>query len=200
MHREPAVSPVVGVILTVCIVILLVSLILAYLLGYLNAFTPANRLAPPLIQVTSVLHTTAAGTMKDASRVFIQNKDSVEFKNRDLMAEFYKGHEKLYARIFTLHGADFIPSHHFGVSTMGGAGCSKEYFSPGEMIEINLKDGYYAPGDLVELRIYQRSSDTSCTPLTGNVGDDEYMQDWLKENYYSEHKGYRIISQHQFRA
>ncbi len=200
MHREPAVSHVVSTIFLVVIVVGIIAVILAFLLGFLTALTPASRLAPPLIQVTSVIHTTASGTMKDASRVFIQNKDSTEFKNRDLMAEFYKGREKLYARIFTLHGADFIPSHHFGVSTMGGAGCSNDYFSPGEMIEINLKDGYYAPGDLVELRIYQRSSDISNIQLTGNVGDDKYMQEWLKENYYSDHKGYRIISQHQFRA
>ena len=200
MRKEAGVSPTIAAFLMVALLIIVFALLWSHLSGMLHLFDYEDHLAPPLIQVTSVFHTTPSGSMQDASRVTIQNTYTVEYKNRDLMAEFYKNHEKLYARIYTLHGEDFIPSHHFGVATIGGSGCRGDYFSPGEMIGIDLTDGYYTPGDLVELRIYQKSTDTSCTSLTGNIGDDEYMQDWLKENYYLDHKGYRIISQHQFRA
>ena len=176
------------------------SIIVPLPFGMLQMPKFSDELAPPLIEVTSVLHTTASGSTQQASRIFIRNTHSVEYKNRDLMAEFYKNNKKLYARIYTLHGVGFIPTHHFGVSTIGGAGCRDDYFSPGEEIEINLKDGYYAPGDLVELRIYQKSGDTSYLPLIGNLLDSHYMDEWLGENFYSEHKGYRLISQHRYRS
>jgi len=199
MHKEPGDSSTTGVIILVAVVVILAAIILISLFC-LFSFSSTDHLAPPLIQVTSVLHTTESGAMKYASRVNIQNTHTIEYKNRDLMAEFYKNHKKLYARIYTLHGADFVPSKHFGVATIGGEGCSGDFFSPHEMIGIDLTNGYYVPGDLVELRIYQKCSDSSQTPLTGNLLHKDYMQDWLGENFYSEHKGYRIISQHTYKA
>jgi hypothetical protein len=74
------------------------------------------------------------------------------------------------------------------------------YFSPGEKIEINLKNGRYRPGDQVELRIYEKSGDSSFTPIMGDITDSGYMQEWIEENFYSKHPGYRIISQHSYRA
>jgi hypothetical protein len=138
--------------------------------------------------------------MKLASRVFITNTHSVEYKNRDLMAVFLRNGKELYAEIHTLHGEGFIPTQHFGVSTIGGSGCRGEYFSPGEKIEINLKNGYYAPGDLVELRIYQKSTDTSLTPFIGTPKYIDEMNEWAEENFFSNHPGYRIISQHKVTA
>lgn len=199
MHKEPGDCSTTGVIILVAVTVILVAIVLLFLLSFLS-FVSHDQLAPSIIQVTSVLHTTPSGTMNDASRVNIQNKGTVEYKNGDLMAEFYNGHEKLYAKIYTLHGTDFIPTRHFGVATIGGTGCRGDFFSPNEEIGIDLTNGYYRPGDLVELRIYQKSNDNSMTPLTGNLLHSDYMQDWLKENFYSDHTGYRIISQHQFRA
>lgn len=200
MGREPAVSPVIGVILIVLLVVIIIAIFCLFLFGMLHMPEFCDKLAPPLIVVTSVLHTTPSGHTQQASRVFIENTNAIEYKNRDLMAEFFKNRKKLYARIYTLHGTDFIPTQHFGVATIGGSGCRDDYFSPGERIEINLKDGYYGPGDLVELRVYQKTSDMSLTPLTGNLLHWDYIQDWLGENFYSEHRGYRIISQHQYQA
>lgn len=197
MPRECGVSPVIGCLLLVALVfILALILFLAYLGMFSNLFGPF-ALAPPLIKVTSVLHTTPQGAMKLASRVFIENTNMVEYKNRDLMAVFLRNGEELYAVINTLHGEGFIPTQHFGVSTIGGSGCRGEYFSPGEKIEINLKNGYYAPGDQVELRIYQKSGDRSMSPFIGNPANMRDMNEWVEENFYPEHPGYRIISQHK---
>ena len=138
--------------------------------------------------------------MKLASRVFIENTNTADYKNRDLMAVFLRDGKELYAEIHTLHGEGFIPTQHYGVSTIAGSGCRGDYFSPGEKIEINLKNGYYAPGDEVELRIYQKSGDTSLTPFIGNLVNSHDLNEWVEENFYSEHPGYRIISQHKVTA
>jgi hypothetical protein len=140
--------------------------------------------------------------MKLASRIVIQNTGTKEYRNRLLQAKFYCNNKKLYAFINTLHGEDFIPSQHFGVSTIGGSGCRGEYFSPGEMILIDLKDGYYAPGDLVELRIFQNSSGYSyrTAPITGSLTDKKYMKEWLDENVFFSGQGYHILSQDRVKA
>jgi hypothetical protein len=196
MQREYGISPVIATLLIVLIGCVIAMILLLAYLGMLNGFFSSFALAHPLIKITSVLHTTPQGTMKLASRIFILNTDTVEYKNRDLMAVFLKNGEELYARIHTLHGEEFIPTQHCGVSTIGGSGCRGEFFSPGEMIEINLKNGYYAPGDQVELRVYQKSSDTSFTPFIGNPARLHDLQEWALENFHSAHPGYRIISQH----
>ena len=141
-------------ILLIALVIFIGAILLAYCLGFLLGFFGEHPLAPPLFKVTSIVHTSPSGTMNLASRVFIENSVMTEFRNRDLMAEFYRNDKELYAKIYTLHGEGFVPTQHIGVATMGGSGCRGEYFSPGEKIEINLKNGQYHPGDKVELRIY----------------------------------------------
>lgn len=153
MDSDNADSPVIGIILIIALLFILFLILLLYLTGMLSGFYGQVTLAPPLIQVTSVLHYTPDGEMKLASRVAIMNTDTKEYKNRDLIAVFYRNKKKLYAVINTLHGEGFIPTQHFGVSTISGSGCKGEYFSPGEGILIDLKNGYYAPGNLVEMRV-----------------------------------------------
>lgn len=199
MERDPAVSSVHGNLLMVIIVVIIAAILLLYVMGMMDGLGGTRTLAPPLIQITAVFHT-KQGVMNLASQVAIENKYTVEYPNKDLQAEFLCNGKQLLANIFTLHGPGFIPTHHFGVSTIGGAGCSGDYFSPGEKILIDLKNGYYRPGDTVELRIYQRSDDTSVAPITGLITDDSYMEEWKKKNLYSERKGYRLISQHRFAA
>ena len=199
MERDPAISSVHGGMLMVAVVVILSILVLLIVMGMMGVFGGSNTLAPPLIQITVVNHT-QHGVMNLASRVTIENKHTVEYPNKDLQAEFLCNGKELLANIFTLHGPGFIPSHHFGVSTIGGPGCSGDYFSPGERILIDLKNGYYRPGDTVELRIYQRSGDTSVAPITGLITDHSYMEEWQEENLYSQRKGYRLISQHRFVA
>lgn len=200
MRQEDGDSPVLGHVLIIGLVIILGAILLLAYLGMLNGFFSSFALAPSPIQITSVLHTTPQGAMKLASRVFVKNTNTVEYKNGDLMAVFLRNGEELFAEIHTLHGEGFIPTQHYGVSTIGGSGCRGDYFSPGEMIEINLKNGYYAPGDEVELRIYQRSSDTKMVPFIGNPVNMNDMSEWVNENLHPGHPGYRIISQHKVKA
>ena len=200
IDRDNGDSHVIGEFILIAVGIILAGILLLYCLGMLNGFFPRSALAPPYIKIISVLHTTPQGNMNLASRIFIENTGTKEYNNRNLAAVFLKNGEEQYAVINTLHGEGFIPTEHFGVATIGGSGCRGEYFSPGEMIEINLKDGLYKPGDEVELRIYEKSADTALTPIIGSVVDKQYMQDWVEENFFSKHPGYRIMSQHKYTA
>jgi hypothetical protein len=200
MRKDLADSPVISSILMIAILLILFILLLLAFLSLFGGLNGSGALAPPLIKVTDVYHNTTGGTYNFASRVVIENTCTTEYSNQDLMAVFFCNDEELYAVINTLHGEDFIPSHHFGVSTIGGSGCRGQYFSSGEKILVDLKNGYYEPGSLVELRIYQRSTDTRVAPITGSLLDTRYMTGWLQENVYSTKKGYRLISQHKYTA
>lgn len=196
MAQDPAVSSVHGNLLMVAIAVILAFLVLLLALAMLSGLWGSHCPAPPLIQITEVFHT-EQGKMNLASRITIENRHCVEYRNRDLKAVFFRNGEELFARINTLNGYDFIPTQHFGVSTIGGAGCRNDFFSPGEKILIDLKNGYYRPGDRIELRIYQRSADSRPAPITGDLTDWGYISEWLDENVHSEKSGYRLISQHQ---
>lgn len=200
ISRDPADSNTTGHILLIALAVFLGMILLVFCLALLSGFFEGLSLAPPLFKVTSVIHTSPSGTMNLASRIFIENTVMTDFKNRDLMAEFYRNGKELYAKIYTLHGEGFIPTQHIGVATMGGSGCRGEYFSPGEKIEINLKNGQYYPGDMVELRIYEKTGDTASAPILKSVADPTYLDEWVREYFYPDHKGYRIISQHKVRA
>ncbi|MDD1723845.1 MAG: type IV pilin N-terminal domain-containing protein [Methanospirillum sp.] len=196
MTREHAVSHVQGVLLMVCITVLLFLLIMAFLLGFLPLVRYDNTLAPPLIKIIAINHHGA----KLEGHVTIQSFSSVNLNNDDLQAILYANKKKVLANIFTLHGTDFIPTHHFGVKTISGSGCREKYFSPGEIIVIDLKNGYIKPGDSIELRIYQKSDDKSITPVRGNILDDAYMAEYVSENIFSPLQGYRLYSQHWYIA
>ncbi|HWQ66120.1 MAG TPA: hypothetical protein VN372_04535, partial [Methanospirillum sp.] len=193
-------SPIIGVILIIAIILILFVILFLALSGFFDGFFQQGTLAPCLIRVSSVMHTTTSGTMNNASRVVLENCCSTEFLNDDLQAVFLKNGESLLANIYTLHGEGFIPTRHLGVSTIGGAGCRGLYFSPGEKIQIDLKNGYYAPGDEVEVRIYKRSAGQCIAPFTGQLTDSRYTKEWLDENIFGIRDGYRIISQHRYTA
>lgn len=202
MKKNNGESQIYSIFLIILIMILLFFVILSYCLGFFNRFFEQPTLAPAIIQVISVSHIFGHGSTNLASRVSIQNMGRIEYRNRDLQAVFFRNEKKLFAIINTLHGENFVPTQHFGVSTMGGSGCRGEFFSPGEKILIDLKNGYYAPGDRVEVRIYQRNSGSSPTsyPITGLLTDSGFMKSWLDENIYSSRPGYHLLSQHRFSA
>lgn len=195
MTREHAVSQVQGVLLMVVITVLLFLLIAAFLMGYFP-LARHEPLAPPIIKIIAVNHYGA----KLEGKITIRSFSSGDLINDDLQAILYANGKKVLANIHTLHGAGFIPTHHYGVKTISGSGCKELYFSPGETIVIDLKNGYIKPGDSLELRIYQKSDDDSMTPLRGDLLDDAYMADYISENVFNSLQGYRLYSQHWYTA
>ena len=194
--KDHAFSEVHSQFLMVALIILTFLFIFAYFMGYLNLNLFSNALAPPNIKIISINH----GGAKLEGQVTIRSFASEELSNRDLQAVLYINGKKVIACIHTLNGHNFIPTHHFGVKNIGGSGCSGDFFSPGESIVIDLKNGYIRPGDVVELRIYRRSNDSSMLPIQGNLLDRKYVNDYLDENVYGSLKGYRLFSQHRYTA
>jgi|GEM_PF-467849 len=184
-----------GTILMVAIAVLLGILLLALFLGLFSPNHFNQSLAPEIIKIIGINH----GGSKLESRVTIRSFAAEELENDTLMAIIRVNGEKLLARILTLHGTDFIPTHHYGVKTIGGSGCRGHLFSPRETIVIDLKNGYIRPGDVVELVIYKKSDDTSAYPV-GNLLDEKYMERYQEEYIFHHIPGYRIYSQHQYTA
>ncbi|MCU0631656.1 MAG: type IV pilin [Methanolinea sp.] len=142
-------------ILMVAIAILLAALVL------LMVFVPQFNMSvfsstPSFLEIKSIRHESESGAMNYDSRVTLYHNGTLSYKNADLYAVFYCNQEKLPCVIETLNGFNFIPTHHFGVQTLAGLGCSGMFWNPCEKIAIDFTDGTFHPGDLVTVEIYQR--------------------------------------------
>ncbi|WP_243669537.1 type IV pilin N-terminal domain-containing protein [Methanoculleus chikugoensis] len=116
---ETALSDTHGVFLMVAITVILAAIVLLMLLSMLP---PAGSLAepqPPII-ITEISHVNAgAGALTYASRVTLKNNSSTTYENDCLRAVFYVNGYKACI-VQTLNGHLLIPSHHYGVKTLGG--------------------------------------------------------------------------------
>lgn len=153
---EGAVSHLVGVLLLVALTILLAALVL--LLLQLPSFDLRNLTEPSFLEIRDILHENENGIVNFDSRVILYHNGTVNLNNSCLRAEFYRNGTRIYAPIDTLHGEDFIPTHHNGVQTMGGLGCKGPTWIPGEKISIDFTDNTYRPGDRVRVDIFNKTS------------------------------------------
>ena len=152
---DRAVSPVLGVILLVAIVILLAALL--FLLIHIPSFD-LSRIGktPSFIEITGIYHE----NQNYDSRVVLIHNGTEDLNNSRLWAEFYRNGTKIPAVIETINGHDFVGSHHNGVQTMGGLGCSGPTWCPGEKISIDFTDATFHPGDQVRVDIFIRPKNT----------------------------------------
>jgi len=195
MRYDEADSSSHGNILLVAIVIIAGVLLLAFLLGFLNFFPGDDSLAPPIIQIIGVNHGT-----KFESQVTIRSFVKEDLENDKLRAKIFVNDEELLACIYSLNGHNFIPTHHYGVKYIGGSGCKGLYFSYKESIVIDLKNGYIKPGDEVVLYIYQKyDGDISC-PIPTKLLNRKYMEKYLDEFVFKGMEGYRLYSEHRYKA
>jgi hypothetical protein len=194
MRYDEAESTTHGNILMVVIVVIIAAIILALLLGFLPVQNNES-LAPPYIQIISVNHGT-----KYESQIAIRSFAQEELENDKLRAKIFVNDEELLACIYTLHGYNFIPTRHYGVKYIGGSGCKGTYFSPRESIVIDLKNGYIHPGDEVTLYIYQKYDGNVVCPLPGNLLNWKYMERYVQEYVFQDMEGYRLYSEHRYKA
>lgn len=154
--KDSALSPQIGTILMVAIVLILAALVLLLAPSLpewnLSIFTPE----PSFIEIKVIHHKSETGAMIYDSRVTLYHNGTLMYANNDLYAVFYKNQQKLPCIVETLNGHLFIPTHHFGVQTLGGAGCQGTYWSPKEKIALDFSDGTFHPGDQVTVEIYQK--------------------------------------------
>ena len=139
----------------VVITILLLAILAAMLYGFLNFGMPAPSPTPSFLEIKSIRHESESGPMNYDSRVTLYHNGTIKYKNRDLYAVFFRNQEQVPCSIGTLNGYDFISTHHYGVQTLAGAGCSGEWWSPYEKIAIDFTDGTFHPGDRITVEVYQ---------------------------------------------
>jgi hypothetical protein len=149
------VTPVQGVILMVAVTVVLAAIVLAALFWLPHLCDP---FPPTVFRVLAVHHQNEAGTaLNYDSRVLMENAGSERYLNGDLAARFYADDVPLNCVVETLHGADFVPTHHNGVERMQGQGCSGLHWDPGERILVDLRDGSYRPGQVARLDIVDKN-------------------------------------------
>jgi hypothetical protein len=156
---DRAVSQVLGVFLLVAIVILLAALL--FLMIHLPSFDISEiGKTPSFIEIRRFYHENEDGHLNYDSRLILIHNGTGDYNNSRLWAEFYRNGTKLPAVIETMNGHDFVGSHHDGVQTMGGLGCSGPTWCPGEKISLDFTDGTFHPGDQVRIDIFIRPGDT----------------------------------------
>lgn len=138
--------------------IIMILAIFVLLLFHLPSFDFTRPDAPSILQIRGVYHVNEYGYLNYDSRVILVHEGDARYENRDLFAEFYRNGEKLSCCILTMNGCDFISTHHFGIQTMGGTGCSGSYWYPNEKIALDFTDFTFRPGDLIRMDIFQRPS------------------------------------------
>lgn len=140
----------------VAITVLLAALII--LMFHLPDFTNPVRPTPSFLEISNVYHTDEHGILNYDSRVILLHNGSERLENSGLRAEFYRNGTNIPAEIETMNGYEFISTHHYGVQTMGGPGCSGSYWDPGEKTAIDFSDTTFHPGDIIRVDIFRKDS------------------------------------------
>jgi hypothetical protein len=153
--NDQAISQAIAVLLLVAITVILAALVL--LLIHLPSFDMG---APSPLQIVCVFHQDEQGHLNYDSRIILINNGVNIFENSNLKAEFFCNGKKIPAMLETMNGDLFISTHHYGIQTMGGLGCSGPTWLPMEKISIDFSDGTFHPGDRIRLDIFQTSSGT----------------------------------------
>jgi hypothetical protein len=152
---ERSLSHTHAALLMVAITVILAILLLLILLGMIPSWSWAGPELPPII-ITEIVHTNDdTGILTYASRVFLLNNGSTTYENDCLRAVFYLDGTRVRT-VYTLNGYRLIPSHHYGVRYIKGAGCRSPYWNPGEEMEVDLADKTLIPGGMVTVEIVNR--------------------------------------------
>ena len=133
--------------------ILAVLVLLMFHLPYLY-----DSSVPAIFKITNIRHTNEHGALNYDSYMVVMNTGTTGYRNANLYAETYRNGVNLDCRIETLNGHAFIPTHHFKIQTLGGAGSQGTLWNPIELIFIDFKDGTFHPGDLVTFDVYDNST------------------------------------------
>lgn len=160
MYSEPpddeAVSPQIGTILLIAITVLLAALI--FLMVHFPDFSDPISPVPSFLEISGVYHVDEHGILNYDSRVILLHNGTERLENAALRADFFRNGTKIPAVIETMNGNDFISTHHYGVQTMGGLGCSGPFWNPKEKIAIDFSDNTFHSGDTIRVDIFRKES------------------------------------------
>lgn len=156
-ESDRAISETHGTLLMVAITIILAILVLLMALAMLPSGSWMEPAEPPII-ITEISHNSKeTGKFTCASRIVHLNNGSTVYENDGLKAVIYRNGQKVCV-VQTLNGHRLIPSHHYGVKTLGGEGCRTPYWNPGEELELDLSDNTIYPGVQVTVEILEKQT------------------------------------------
>jgi hypothetical protein len=89
--------------------------------------------------------------------------------------------------ILTLNGHNFIPTHHYGVQTIGGGGSQGTQLVPRSSIRIDFADNTIFPGELVTVLIYQKGKGDDFFMDSEVFVDKKCRADWVMQNVHGVH-------------
>jgi hypothetical protein len=154
MDRRQAVSHNLSTILLVAITILLVAMLA--LLFHMPQFNYVYT--PSFLEINRVFHVDEQGRLNYDSRVVLFHNGTMRYENDNLNATFFRNGVQLPCVISTLNGYKFVSTHHLGVQTMGGMGCSGSFWEPHARIAFDFTDNTFRPGDTIRVDIYSKST------------------------------------------
>jgi hypothetical protein len=147
-------SQLIAITLMLAVMFVIVAIVLAMLM-MLPSLTWEKNEVPAIFQITSISHIDEkTGALNYDSRVVMLHTGLAPFQNDNLMAKFFKNEQPVSCNILTLHGEDFIPTHHFGVQTISGEGCKGTTWLPGERVALDFTDSTFHPDEMVRVEIY----------------------------------------------
>jgi len=155
-RNESATSPVTGMVLLLGITFSLVLLVFLLCLGF--RLPQGDTPAPMIFEITGIRHTNPQGVLDNDSYMVVKNTGTISYDNRKLYAKTYRNGVHLPCDIPTMNGKLFLPTHHFGIQTLGGFGSHDFLWYPGATIAINYAKGTFHPGDIVRFEVYDRTT------------------------------------------
>jgi hypothetical protein len=141
------------------VVITIVLALLVLLLFHMPSLNYDMSPIPQIFIITAIYDVDEiTGLLNYDSRVILMHSGTLNYPNGNLKAKFLKNGQPVSCVIDTMNGHDFISTSHFGVQWMGGAGCSGNFWTPGEMIAIDFTDNTFRPGDTVQVDIMDNTT------------------------------------------
>ncbi len=145
-------------VLLLGITFILAMLVLLLCLGF--RLPGGDSAIPTIFAITRIQHTNPQGVLDYDSYMVVKNTGTIAFDNRKLSAKTYRNGVHLPCDIPTMNGKDFLPTHHFGIQTLGGFGSHDYLWYPDATIAINYAKGTFHPGDTVQFDVYDRTTQT----------------------------------------
>jgi flagellin-like protein len=155
-RSDHASSPVIGLVLLIGITFILAILVLLICGGF--RLPAGDTSVPAIFVITKIRHTNPQGILDYDSYMVVQNTGTIAYDNRKLYARTYRNGVHLPCDIPTMNGNDFLPTHHYGIQTLGGFGSHDFLWYPDATIAINFAKGTFHPGDTVQFEVYDRTT------------------------------------------
>jgi hypothetical protein len=156
IRNEDAGESPLASILAIAITIILSLLILLIAMQLPNLWYDPT--VPTIFEITKIRHVNGNGVLNYDSYMVIKNSGTIAYDNRNLYAKTYRNGVQLPCDIPTMNGQAFLPTHHYGIQTLGGFGSDNFLWYPDATIAIDYSDGTFHPGDTIQFDVYDRTT------------------------------------------